>query len=47
MDMQILLYQPTLLHHTPEVNDFVKGLNELISDEGVIIIEIHYLGFND
>ena len=30
--------------HTPEVNDFVKGLNELISDEGVIIIEIHYLG---
>ena len=32
--------------HTPEVNDFVKGLNELISDEGVIIIEIHYLGLS-
>lgn len=30
--------------HTPKINDFVEGLKELISDEGVIIIEIHYLG---
>jgi len=30
--------------HTPKINDFVEGLRELISDEGVIIIEIHYLG---
>jgi len=30
--------------HTPKINDFVEGLRELISDEGIIIIEIHYLG---
>ena len=30
--------------HTPKINDFVEGMKELISDEGVIIIEIHYLG---
>ena len=30
--------------HTPEINDFAEGLNTLISDNGVIIIEIHYLG---
>ncbi len=30
--------------HTPEINDFTQGLSTLISDKGVIIIEIHYLG---
>ena len=30
--------------HTPEINDFAQGLSTLISDKGVIIIEIHYLG---
>ena len=30
--------------HTPKINDFVEGMKELISDEGVIMIEIHYLG---
>ena len=30
--------------HTPKVNDFVKGLKNLLSQKGVIIIEIHYLG---
>ncbi|MBK65670.1 MAG: hypothetical protein CL769_01755 [Chloroflexi bacterium] len=30
--------------HTPEINDFVQGVKNLISNEGVIIIEIHYLG---
>tara|TARA_Y100000591_G_scaffold72920_1_gene60620 strand:- start:1018 stop:2241 length:1224 start_codon:yes stop_codon:yes gene_type:complete len=30
--------------HTPKINDFAKGLKNLISDDGVIIIEIHYLG---
>ena len=30
--------------HTPEVKDFTEGLKTLISDHGVIIIEIHYLG---
>ena len=30
--------------HTPEVKEFVEGLGTLISDQGIIIIEIHYLG---
>ncbi len=30
--------------HTPKIRDFVKGLRTLLSSEGVIVIEVHYLG---
>ena len=30
--------------HTPKIRDFTKGLKVLLSEKGVIIIEVHYLG---
>ena len=30
--------------HTPKITDFVKGLKNLLSENGVLIIEVHYLG---